>query len=250
MPHVLTIPIQSRYQDVSDYFLNRSAYCVLPGPVPDPFVAFELALAARFPQGSFPPGDPPVALAENLCRRMATVDFFAHEIGEAIAARDDTSRAWVLNALLVAHFSACKSLLDAGSVALAEVYKLNLPPKEQDFGKGSMWRRLETGHRPVFDRYQPFRAWMTGEVVVWRDAAVHRLAPLVIAGVARNADGKLDADTMRFRFPLDPDMDDARLWAEGGKGVDWGEPLHFHRLWRDRFVAFCSEVCKDIARLL
>lgn len=250
MAKVLTLPIQSRYQDTSDYFLNRSAYCVLSVPVPTPFIAFELALAARFPQGSFPPGDPPVALAENLCRRMSNIDFFAERITEAIAARDDTRRAWELNPLLTAHFSACKSLLDAGSVALAEVYQLNLPAKETDFGKGRFWRQLDTRQRPVFDRYGPFRAWMTGEVIVWRDAAVHRLAPLLVTAVARNADGKLDADTMHFQFPLDPDMDNARLWASAGADLGWGEPLHFHHQWRDRFVAFCSEVCKDIATLL
>ena len=134
-------------------------------------------------------------------------------------------------------------------MALADIYFPKLPNKDRDFGKSGFWRRLEVDQPAVYGRYKTFRAWMTGEVIVWRDAAVHRLAPLVIAAVDRNAEGEIDAKTMRFEFPLDPDQDYARLWAEGGKTCDWADPLHFHKLWRDRFVAFCSHVCSDITTL-
>ncbi len=242
--------MDKHFLDLTDYFSSRSAYCILSVPVPAPFTILEMALAARFPQASFPPGDPAVALAENLCRRMSNIDFFAEQITDAITARNDTKRAWVLNALLVAYFSASKSLLDAGAIAVAETYKLNLANKEMDFAKGRIWQRLEKDHGDVFARYKPFRAWMTGEVIVWRDAAVHRLAPLVIPVVVRDAAGLVDANTMQFEFPLDPDIDNAQLWASHPPSLKWVAPLHFHQEWRDRFVYFCSEVCHDIMRLL
>ena len=88
----------------------------------------------------------------------------------------------------MAYFNACKSLLDAGAITLAQVYNLNLRDKQMDFSKQIFWERLEDRTGPTINsRYEPFRS-LFDEIIKWRDAAVHRTTPFVITHSPDNPD--------------------------------------------------------------
>jgi hypothetical protein len=139
---------------------------------------------------------------------------------------------------LVAHFGACKGVLDAISVALNELYTLGLAARNQDMGKGRFWNVLLSQQPTVAQRYTPFRL-RAQEIIDWRDAAVHRVAPFFHRIYSPDSTEELE-----MLLERDPDPCEVMYSMESRQ---WVHPLHFHDLWHDDLLTLCVEACKDIA---
>lgn len=184
---------------------------------------------------------------------MGDVEFYGQRIDDELATMRGTYTATTVSSLLVGHFSACKSVLDASAITLARLYRLGhktrgqqLRSKEMDFarqGKGKYWAVLQSEQSDVYKRYARFQGTV-GEIIKWRDAAVHRVFPLVVTALARNPETGIAA-IHHFKLALDPDPDPNKAWSER-KSVRWTDPLHFHRKWHPQLLSLCEEVCRDI----
>jgi hypothetical protein len=212
-------------------------------PVPPCFVALDAFLKENMAVFDFEVGRRRMLLAENLCRRMADVDYFAMLIGDAINAAQAKHQVWgstvVVSSLAVAHFSACKSLLDAAAIALNELYGLGLDPKKSDFGRPHFWNVLKTMDEKVHARYAGFRD-LAGEIIDWRDSAVHRIAPVAVIAGPNNPQSNTPG---RMSVMLSGDHTNLGLTGSVEHLI---EPLHFHLKWRPRLLAICKESCTDV----
>lgn len=226
------------------WFYNRTVY-KLPGmpTVPQYFMELDEYFDIRFTTSSAIT-HPSVSLASNLCRRMADVELYASYISEAQKSSDTFKGAILAGTLLVAYFTVCKSLLDAGAITLAKVYNLNLSNKEMDFSKPKFWKQLkeETG-AIINERYAPFQI-LFKEVIKWRDAAVHRLTPFVVTH-SPGEPGKVPREKMEIKMVDQPDTEISTV-VKTPKSISWVDPLHYHRKWQSQLIEFCKEVCLDI----
>jgi hypothetical protein len=227
------------------FFYNRTAYSLkLPSmAVPQCFIELDDYFDTLF-QTTFDLTQEVVMLAENLCRRLADVELFAHYISEAQRKSNTFQAAILIGTFLVAYFNACKSLLDAGAIALAKIYNLNLTNKEMDFSKRIFWRQLEGQTGPiVVDRYTPFNS-LFSEIVKLRDAAVHRLTPFVITH-SPGFPEKVPREKLEIKMVDEPDTDISAI-VKRAKDIRWIEPLDCHKQWREQLLDFCEQICLDI----
>lgn len=182
-------------------------------------------------------------LAQNLCRRMADIELYGWVISQAETDTDIFNGAALVGAYLVGYFSACKSLLDAGSITLAKLYNLNLPNKEMDFSKPKFWKELKERQPTIYIRYTRFDG-LVKDIVKWRDSAVHRVAPLVIVHAHGDPD-KTPRDKQEIKMVAKPDAKISTVVMNHEK-ITWVKPLHFHNKWESRLIEFCEEVCLDM----
>jgi hypothetical protein len=101
---------------VSTYFYNRTAFLIFPTRLPECF----LELDREFEAGGVTESSRLVDLAENTCRRLGDVKWFALQIQHEIASPNVFEAATKVGTLLVAHLNSRKALLDAGSVTARE----------------------------------------------------------------------------------------------------------------------------------
>lgn len=182
-------------------------------------------------------------LAQNLCRRMADIELYAWLISQAETAPDTFNGAALVGTYLVGYFSACKSLLDAGSITLAKLYNLNLSNKEMDFSKPKFWSELKEKQATVYHRYTTFDG-LVKDIVKWRDSAVHRVTPLVIVHAPDGPD-KTPRVKQEIRMVVKPDAELSTV-VKNHENITWVKPLHFHNKWKTHLSEFCEEVCLDM----
>ena len=225
------------------WFYNRTTYTLLNVPVPECFIKLDEYFDTRFVT-SHPSLHESGTLAENLCRRMADVELYASYISEAQESPDTFKGAILIGTLLVGYFNACKSLLDAGAITLATVYNLNLKNKEMDFSKTEFWKQLDkkAGHI-IVGRYKTFDS-LFKTVIMWRDAAVHRLTPFVVTH-SPGEPGKVPREKVEIKMVAQPDAEISTV-VKAAKTISWVEPLHYHRQWKSQLLNFCKAVCLDI----
>lgn len=225
------------------YLYNRTAYCSLSITIPQFFVELEDCFQKRFTGGSFLT-NPTFTLTENLCRRMADVEFYASHIDEEQKRANTYEATASIGTLLVGYFSACKSLLDAGAITLAKIYMPNkLSNREMDFAKPFFWTQLNQANTIVCKRYLSFKG-LSDNIIDWRDAAVHRLTPLVIV-TSPGPPEKTPRDKIEINMVAQPDAEVSTI-VKAPKNIKWVEPLHFPKKWHSQLLSFCKEVCSDI----
>jgi len=175
---------------------------------------------------------------------MADVELYASYISEAQKSSDTFKGAILIGTLLVGYFNACKSLLDAGAITLATVHNLNLKNKEMDFSKTKFWKQLDkkAGHI-IVGRYKTFDS-LFKTVIMWRDAAVHRLTPFVVTH-SPGEPGKVPREKVEIKMVAQPDAEISTV-VKAAKTISWVEPLHYHRQWKSQLLNFCKAVCLDI----
>jgi hypothetical protein len=260
-------------------FYKRSVYPYLGETAPECFLQLDEYFDGQFATKEAWSADPFVGLAENLCRRLGDVDLYARLIAdtltgdglgllgqqkevslkgsllvfppgvqrESINSRggfEVVGKAVIAGTLLTGHFGACKSVLDSSAIALNQIHRLGLSNKQQDFGKGDIWRALKQKNDLAHERYQRFRKSMD-EIVVWRDASVHRSNPVVLV-VVDNFDADLGSASIKLL--LRPDINLGQLVVVKEPEHQWVDPLHFHEKWHRELVRICEEVCADIER--
>jgi len=225
------------------YLYNRTAYCLLGVTIPQFFVETEDCFQKRFTEGRFLT-HPTFTLTENLCRRMADVEFYASYIYEERKRADAYGAAAGIGTLLVGYFSACKSLLDAGAITLAKIYMPGqLSNKQMDFAKRLFWTRINQANTKVCKRYLSFKG-LSDDIIEWRDATVHRLTPLVVIH-SSTAPDKTPRNKIEIKMVAQPDAEIKDI-VKAPKNIKWVEPLHFHKKWHSQLLSFCEEVCSDI----
>lgn len=214
---------------------------------------------------------PLVSLAGNLCYRMSEIDLYAFLIYDLL---NDSYEFWserspthrnihkktiLASSLLISYFSSCKSLFDAGAIALNQLYSLGLMNKEQDFGKKNFKNIL--GKKSQCD-YVPYFS-LVEEIIKWRDCGIHRMPPSVIPIENRlfpGSSGKgfsicligttqKDSDELGGPINLDEaikaiENDDSQL--KNKLGIC--QLLDLHKEWRPKFIEFCILICDDIER--
>lgn len=228
---------------MNGYLYNRTAYCLLGITIPQFFAETEDCFQKRFTDGSFLT-HPAFALTENLCRRMADVEFYASYISKEQERVDSYKAIAAIGTLLVGYFGACKSLLDAGAITLAKIYMPSkLSNKEMDFAKPFFWTQLNQANTTVCRRYLLFKS-LSDDIIDWRDAAVHRLTPLVIA-TSPGPPAKTPREKIKIMMVAQPDAEIKDI-VKAPKNIKWVEPLHFHKKWHSQLLSFCEEVCSDI----
>lgn len=222
-------------------FYKRTAYESLNRQVPKCFIELDDYFGKTFKAGSeiFQSS---TRLAENLCHRMADVELYADYISEEVK-RDNAFKAAInIGTLLVGFFTSCKSVLDAGAMALNMVYKLNLPERQQDFGKPELMRELKKKTRTeVYKRYRIYDSFIK-EAIGWRDSAVHRHTPFCIVH-QNHSNSPREQQEIKLANQLDADINDI---ARKSATIEWVEPLHQYNKWYSSLVAFCADVCTDI----
>jgi len=222
-------------------FYKRTAYESLNRQVPKCFIELDAYFGKTFKAGSelFQTS---TRLAENLCHRMSDVELYAYYISEEMK-RDNAFRAAInIGTLLVGFFTSCKSVLDAGAIALNMVYKLNLPERQQDFGKPELMRALKKGTKTeVYKRYRIYDSFIK-EAISWRDSAVHRHTPFCVVH-QNQSNSPREKQEIKLANQLDTDINDI---ARKPTTIDWVEPLHQYNKWYSSLVDFCADVCKDI----
>jgi hypothetical protein len=234
------------------HFYNRTPFSYVSTPVPECFLRldayFDLRLSA-LSEGELDT-HPSVILAENLCRRLADTVYYATIIADVLrgnlGASNVFAKATLTGSLLVGHFSSCKSVLDASSIALARTYGIKMTNKEMDFAKPRFWKQLRNDQPEVYKRYDRFRP-LIQEIVLWRDASVHRTTPMVV--VAGPDDPAVKPETASVKMFLEPDVDVSTIVSRmhsAGAGDLWVEPHYLHVKWYDQLVELCCETCADI----
>jgi hypothetical protein len=226
-------------------FYSRTAYSLkLPNiTVPQCFIELDNYFDTLF-QTTSGLTQGAVILAENLCRRLADVELFAQYISEAQRKSNTFQAAVLIGTFLVAYFNACKPLLDAGAITLAKIYNLNIKNKEMDFSKRIFWQQLEKQiGSTVIDRYTPFNS-LFSEIVKWRDAAVHRLTPIVLTHSPGHPE-KVPREKLEIKMVDQPDTDISVI-VKKAKDIRWIKPLDCHKQWREHLLDFCEQVCLDI----
>ena len=225
------------------WFYNRTAYPVFNIPVPKCFTELDEYFDRLFPtiNAIFHPS---VLSAENLCHRMGDVEVYARYITEEQKSVNALKSAIFIRTLLVGFFTSCKSVLDAGAIALNTIYNLGLDERDQDFGKPKLLTRLrqETGN-VIYDRYYVFKG-LIKEIIDWRDSAVHRHTPFVLVRSPGKPD-RTPREKQEIKLANRLDMDLYTV-VEMADSIEWVEPLYYYKKWQDQLIDFCSEICLDI----
>lgn len=176
----------------------------------------------------------------NVARRMADIDLFAWHIATISNPSDPARACPLVSSYLVAYFGACKALFDAAALFLTALHNLQLAPKEQDFRKGKFWTALKGRSPTAHDRYEVFKN-LCNEVIRWRDAAVHRAAPLAMLHLTTEQCDQWRPEEGSIRVIDDPDWRGSGIGAETG----WLHPLDKHNEWRPRFIELSELISED-----
>jgi hypothetical protein len=233
---------------MDDFFLNTSGFLILEHDPPECFLDVQRHLAPRVANLFHPEFDLVVGLAANLCRRLADTMLHAGEIVKTVDTQQLAGHLFI-SWHLIGFYASCKALLDAAAIALTKLYDLRavsgapLAPKQQDFNKGAIWIALETQHPAVHSRYQELRTTMN-EIVLWRDASLHRVTLIVMTSLARNVDTNVH-HFIGYTMVLAPDPD-FRTMIENPQTYGSERPTYHYDRWRGDLLRLCQEVCADI----
>jgi len=220
-----------------NFFYNRTAYKILNVEIPKCF----LRLDFFFPSGK---SLVEIDLVENICRRMADVEYYANEIGINLKRKTNLWNETILiGTLLVSYYMSCKSLLDAIAISLNYIYGLSLSEKEQDFTKKKFWEHLEKKDKKIYKKYQSFKK-LSYEIRDWRDAAIHRVTPFVIV-VGPGNPGEIPSKKFNIKLISEKGVSMYNLVSRKSK-PKFLNPLYHYFKWRSSLLKLCEDICEDI----
>lgn len=224
-------------------FHRRTPYPYISAEVPSFFLELDDHFDKLYTDPNIMFRDKGPTLAENTCRRMADIELFSEMVSDHLVDHNPFMAATLVSSFLTGFFSACKSLFDAISIGLSEIYQLPLSSKEKDFLKQKFWTELSQAEPTVNSRYLPFKD-LAFEVRDWRDSFIHRFSPLVVAHAAERPD-LVPRENVEIRMIGEPNGD-MRAFLENHENANWMHPLDLYNKWRGDFLNICSEFCTDI----
>lgn len=214
---------------------------------------------------------PLVNLAGNLCYRMADIDLYAFLIDDLLndsyifwSERSPThqkihKKTMLASSLLISYFCSCKSLFDAGAIALNHLYSMGLKDKQQDFGKKDFKKILNKKSQYHYDQYFS----LVDEIIKWRDCYIHRIPPAVMPvenrlipdssskGFSICLIGKTQKGSYELGGPIN--LNEV-IWAyenddsQTKNKLGLCQLLDLHEEWRPKLVEFCMLICNEIKR--
>ncbi|MCB0167465.1 MAG: hypothetical protein KDI79_24760 [Anaerolineae bacterium] len=231
---------------MKSFFYSRSVYPIIGRPIPKYFLALDNWFESQFtdPDDIIQPWQAPaVHMAENLCRHLGDVEMYAMLVRDATELPNPNHAAIMTGTYLVGYFSACKSVLDACSVTINELYNLDLPYKVQDFTKTKFWRTLATVDAAAESNYRSFEPTFR-EVITWRDAAVHRTTPFAFP-VCKGDIDTVPRSEIEIKISIEAGYSLRRVMEER-RMIDMIEPDELHDRWAAIFHTLLQRVCEDI----
>ena len=225
------------------YFLNHSAFKFIGVPLPQCFIELDDKLDPIFKDFGGALRHPSVKLAGNVCRRMADIELYAFIISQVQNDKDIWKASIITGSLLVAYLGACKSFLDSISITLNTLFNLALSNREQDFGKRKFWKVLQNQAPTAYSRYVPFQSFFK-EIILWREAAIHRITPLVVVHTPTDPP-KAPREQMVLKMVAQPEPDFGDV-MKSHKDFKWIDPLGLHNQWHSTFITLCNNICNDI----
>ena len=149
----------------------------------------------------------------------------------------------LISSYLVGYFSSCKSFLDSLTIALNDIYELQLSNKEKDFSKNNFWNELSNIDPQIKDKYYSFNT-LYREVIVWRDASVHRVTPFVVLHSPTPPE-QTSRKLQSIKLYSDPNQFGV---TKIDKNKVWYEVLELHHKWYPSFIKLCDIIIEDIKR--
>jgi hypothetical protein len=257
-------------------FCKNTPFLFLPIDTPDCFLRLDAYFDKKIPESDEASMTKIfdytlVSLAENICYRMGDIELYSFLINEL---SNSSTKIWAKNSpirqnifkrtilarsLIISYFSACKSLFDAGAIALNQLYRLNLGDKEQDFRKSKFINALKDKGKSDYSQFEG----LVNDIVRWRDESIHRVPPPVMIVDSRVIPGSL---VKGFRISLFGKMKKGSHMIGGPitldeviktqlgnddqkkKEIGFSELLDLHEEWRPKFTKFCELLCGDLKR--
>ncbi|MHB8732616.1 MAG: hypothetical protein ACYDAB_12600 [bacterium] len=159
-------------------FYNRTAFRVLNEPLPTFFASLDQYIAEKFPVLLKAWSSKEFEHAENICRRNGDILLIQKHLEEALARPNRPEGAALGASYMTFYFSCVKSLLDSIAIMLNDVYSLGLTGGDLDLAKDQFWNKFVSLRKTEAGRYGKLRPWFR-EARDWRDAAIHRVAPIL-----------------------------------------------------------------------
>lgn len=229
-----------------DFFYNRSAYRLIEKSVDIPlfFRSFDLYLKMPTTKRNVARYYEDLSLAENICRRMGDVEYYATQISKQLSIRKNLFDESVLvGTFLVSYYAACASLLDAMAISLNKTYQLNLKSKKQSLLDKQFKLKLKQADKQIYQHFFT-HIDMFNQIREWRDSSIHRQTPMVIVvGPGDPTDSFTDKHRISLLSVKDPDRYELYQRNSRPKFVD---PLHHHKKWRPNLINLCEQTCNSI----
>ena len=226
-------------------FYNRTAFRVLQDPLPDALHNLDQDILQRFPDLIQAWGSKQFGHAENLCRRYGDVLLMQHHAEEALARSSRPEGAALGTSYLTAYFASVKSLLDVTAIMLDDVYSLGFSGGDLDLAKDHFWNRFNSTRRAEADRYASVKPWFK-EVRNRRDAAIHRVAPILMTagpGHPNKVDPSLT--TVLMVDLLDVKVQDL-MKPNPAFSRSMISPLDLLRGWQPKLFQIMELACEDL----
>lgn len=222
-----------------NYFYNRTAYRFNGSEIPKWFIALDVHYNST--NGAYPKE---LVLAENICRRMADIEWYAKIIEDNLNLRKDLwSESILIGTNLVSYYMSCKALFDAVAITLNYLYNLKLSQKEQDFSKPKFWNTLSAVNNKLHKEYFSFKS-ISDSIKNWRDYSIYRVTPIVIL-VGPGDRGQIPDEAFNIMLinELNADMN---IMVNKKGTPKFVHPLYHHKKWKKTMLKLCDKICEDI----
>ncbi len=227
-------------------FHNRTAFRVLKDPLPDAFRDLDQHIIRKYYSDLVQAwGSKQFGHAENLCRRYGDVLLMRHHVEEALARDSRPEGAALGTSYLTAYLTSVKSLLDVIAIMLSDVYGLGLSGGDLDLAKDVFWTPFSLVRKSEANRYANLRPWFK-EVSNRRDAAIHRVAPILITagpGHPNEVDPSLTTVLMVNRWDVRA-QDLMRPSSALLRGMI--SPLELIGGWQSKLLPLIELACEDL----
>lgn len=229
-------------------FPERTCYRLGELTVPNCFLRldehFDAAFSLELPNA--PQTEVAVLLAESICARMAEIEMYAYQIGDArkrqkMDKEGDIRAAILTRAFFVGYLGAARALIDACAGALVILHELHLPRAQRSFASPDFWAVLVERKPSVHRRYHMLRLFFN-EIFRWNDESTDRVPPLEVLYATF---GQFSTRDAQLRMLDESDTDLVTL-AYSRRTFNWVDPLALHDKWRPQFIGLCEKLCDEI----
>lgn len=232
------------------YFYHRSLFPFLGVAVPDSLVELGAFIGGRARNMSDAYDRFFLDHCENIARRLADMELYKSAIDNELASTGDPFRsATFIQTFLVAYLGAVKSLLDAIAICVNSLYRLQLKPIDRDLCRDRLHGKLSKADVHAADRYNVHQDFYE-DVRVWRNAAQHQVAPIVVvcgptSARAGRAPNEIPRNGVNVRLVNKPGLLPSDLILPSN-GIPWVEPNAFFTSWRNSVEQIVTLICSDI----
>lgn len=232
------------------HFYHRSLFPFLGVAVPEPLVQLGAFIGDRAQHMSDAYDRFFLDHCENIARRLADIALYKRAIDYELASTGNPFQsATFVQTYLVAYLGAVKSLLDAIAICLDCLYSLHLKPIDRDLCRDRLLASLYKVDALAADRYHGHQVFYE-DVRVWRNAAQHQVAPIVMvcgptSARAGRAPDQIPRNEVNIRLVNKPGLLPSHL-SRQSNDIPWVGPDAFFSSWSDSVEHIVTSICGDI----